>query len=205
MILVALQAHIQRDAKSGSKTYLYAQEGESIRGRLPWAPSLCASALAKGCTLAQPKHGEFVVSVGVCVSCHCPSASCGWSIIDFADVIKLVADVGCRLRPSLLSRAASLLNNLPWERHCLTAFAKPGVGSEETPAPKRRALLLACELENHDSSSDQMTAGGASVRGRPTASGSFTYQPHRSGGISVRSTVHKPSYFQAPQSTAALS
>ena len=76
--LFALQAHVQRDAKSGSKTYLYAQKGESIRGRLPWPPSLCASALAKGCTLAQPKHGEFVVSVGVCVSCHSPSASCAW-------------------------------------------------------------------------------------------------------------------------------
>ena len=125
--------------------------------------------------------------------------------VPFAYAIKLAADVGCRLRPSLLSRAASLLNNLPWERHCLTAFAKPGVGSEETPAPKRRALLLACEPDNHDSSSDQITPGGASVRGRLTASGSFTYQPHRSGGISVRSTTHKPSYFQVPQSIAALS
>jgi hypothetical protein len=28
------------------------------------------------------------------------------------------------------------------ERHPLTCFAKPGDAAEETPAPKRRALLL---------------------------------------------------------------
>ena len=38
--------------------------------------------------------------------------------------------------------AAVLKEHLPWERHSLTAFARPGQGSADTPAPKRRALLV---------------------------------------------------------------
>jgi hypothetical protein len=123
----------------------------------------------KGCTLTQPKQGQFYVSVGV-------------------------------LGSSLLVEAAALLHKLPWERHSLTAFAKPGVGGKDTPAPKRRALLLECEPERQSGCPSWMNtatdgvsgARGATDRlsspelGSPMPPSSFTYQPHRSGGLSSR-------------------
>ena len=131
-------AHVQIDANAASKVWLFAQEGESIRGNLPWTPSVCSAALAKGSdALATP--GAFYVSVGV-------------------------------LSEGQLKQAATLKEHLPWERHSLTAFAQPGQGCEDTPAPKRRALLVSCEDET--TSSD--------------ATSTFVYQPHRSGGLSGR-------------------
>eukprot|EP01051_Picozoa_sp_SAG22_P037609 SAG22_NODE_18863_length_280_cov_1.143646_1_plen_88_part_01 len=64
---------------------------------------------------------------------------------------------------------------LPWERHSLTAFGRPGVGGLESYAPKRRALLL------HQAGSE------------------FTYQPHRSGGLQSR-----PNLSMSSQPTEAL-
>jgi hypothetical protein len=131
-------AHVQRDAKAASKLWLFAQDGESIRGNLPWTPSVCSAALAKGSdVLATP--GAFYVSVGV-------------------------------LPEEQLRQAAKLKEHLPWERHSLTAFAQSGQGCEDTPAPKRRALLVSCE--------DETTSREAGT--------TFVYQPHRSGGLSGR-------------------
>ena len=126
-------AHVAKDSRS--KLWLFAQPGETIRGKLPWPPTLCAAAAAKGFQLPDPVDGEFYVTLGV-------------------------------LPPAMLSKIAELRENLPWERHSLTAFAKPGMASALTPAPKRRALLLAC--------------------GRDQDQEEFTYQPHRSGGLSGR-------------------
>ena len=128
-------AHVAKDSRVQSKVWLYAQPGETIRGKLPWPPTLCAAAAAKGFQLPEPVNGEFYVTLGV-------------------------------LPPAMLSKIAELRENLPWERHSLTAFAKPGMASALTPAPKRRALLLAC---GGDQDQEQ-----------------FTYQPHRSGGLSGR-------------------
>jgi hypothetical protein len=130
-------AHVQRDAKAASKVWLFAQEGETIRGRLPWNPTVCPAALAKGCN-PTAKQGWFYVSVGV-------------------------------LSAEELIQASPLIEHLPWERHSLTAFAQQGQGSSDTPAPKRRALLVSCE------------AGSSSQQNLP-----FTYQPHRSGGQAGR-------------------
>lgn len=131
-------AHVQLDSKPASKVWLFAQEGESIRGNLPWKPSVCSAALAKGGdVLATP--GAFYVSIGV-------------------------------LSEEQLQQAAVLKEHLPWERHSLTAFARPGQGSADTPAPKRRALLVSCEAKTTRSDSS------------PT----FVYQPHRSGGLASR-------------------
>ena len=131
-------AHVQRDVSAGSKVWLFAQEGESIRGNLPWTPSVCSAALAKGSD-AQATPGAFYVSVGV-------------------------------LSEDQLKQAENLKEHLPWERHSLTAFAQPGQGCEDTPAPKRRALLVSCE--------DETTSYDATT--------TFVYQPHRSGGLSGR-------------------
>ena len=114
--------------------FLYAGDGESLRGRLPWTPTLCAAAKAKGIPKGhEPRRGRFFVSVGVLTKA--------------------------------MQEEAAALHALPWERHPLTCFGKPGVAAEETPAPKRRALLLSDE---------------------PVGSPPFTYQPHRGGGLQQR-------------------
>ena len=64
-----------------------------------------------------------------------------------------------------MQEETAALHALPWERHPLTCFGKPGVAAEETPAPKQRALLLSDE---------------------PVGSPPFTYQPHRGGGLQQR-------------------
>lgn len=152
-------AHVQRDGNASSKVWLFAQEGESIRGNLPWTPSVCSAALAKGGD-SSATPGSFYVSVGV-------------------------------LSEGLLQQASYLKEHLPWERHCLTAFAQPGQGCEDTPAPKRRALLVSYE----DNATSHETAR------------TFVYQPHRSGGLSGRpnlSMTSKPCCSLPGQSGSVL-
>ena len=110
-----------RPSPLAPKMWVYAKEGDSISGRLPWTPSLRP---------ASEKWAEVSTRTGRIKKSHIA--------IDGRFVINTNI-----INQDILLSMEELRDNLPWERHPFTAFRTTVDQLAKRPcaAPKRRALL----------------------------------------------------------------
>ena len=106
---------------SQPKTWVYAEEGDSISGRLPWTPSLRP---------ASEKWAQISIKKGQMTPGH--------EVIDGRFLINTNV-----IKHDDLSNIKELRDSLPWERHNFKAFRTTIDIKAKRPcaAPKRRALL----------------------------------------------------------------
>ena len=110
-----------RPSPLAPKMWVYAKEGDSISGRLPWTPSLRP---------ASEKWAEVSTRTGRIKKSHIA--------IDGRFVINTNV-----INQDILLSMEELRDSLPWERHSFTAFRTTVDQLAKRPcaAPKRRALL----------------------------------------------------------------